>query len=73
MKIEKDNERGQSLQSQKFELLNTRRNNRDEAGRRKEFMQKKFEILKRKGEIDVSFLLSIHLLIAKSPMRFWNH
>ena len=41
MKIEKDNERGQNLQYQKFELLNTRRNNRDEAGRRKEFMQKK--------------------------------
>ena len=54
MKIEKDNERGQNLQYQKFELLNTRRNNRDEAGRRKEFMQKKFEVLKRKGDIAVS-------------------
>lgn len=55
MKIEKDNEKLVNLKNQKFDLINTRRNNRDEAGRRKEFMQKKFEILKRKGEIDVSY------------------
>ena len=53
-KIESDNARMEELRQQKLELLKTRRNNRDEAGRNKEFMQKKFEILQRKGEIDVS-------------------
>ena len=53
-KIEKDGERCEELRLQKMELLKTRRNNRDEAGRNKEFMQKKFEILQRQGEIDVS-------------------
>lgn len=38
MKIEKDNEKLVNLKNQKFDLINTRRNNRDEAGRRKEFM-----------------------------------
>jgi hypothetical protein len=35
-KIEKDNERGELLRQQKVELLQTRRDNRDEAGRLKE-------------------------------------
>lgn len=44
------------MRQQKVELLQTRRDNRDEAGRLKQNIQRKFEILKRKGEIDAKDL-----------------
>ena len=44
-KIAQDNDRCEELRQQKLELLQTRRNNRDEASRNKEFMQKKFEVI----------------------------
>jgi len=72
-KIEKDNEKGKHLSYQKFELLNARRNNRDEASRRKEFMQKKFELLKRKGEIDVSSITLQVFCVVESARRFWDY
>lgn len=44
-KIAQDNERCEELRLQKLELLQTRRDNRDDAGRNKEFMQKKFQVI----------------------------
>jgi len=54
MKIEQDNIRTTSLRNQKMELLQARREARDEANRQKESMQKKFEYLQSKGKLDVS-------------------
>jgi len=44
-KIAQDNDRCEELRQQKLALLQTRRDNRDEAGRNKEFMQKKFQVI----------------------------
>ena len=59
LKIERDNERCESLRQQKMEMINQRRNQRDQAGRMKEAMQKKFEIMQRKGDIDVSYFYNL--------------
>jgi len=40
-----------------MDLLQARREARDEATRQKEAMQKKFELLQRKGEFNVSSVL----------------
>ena len=62
VKIQQDNLRGLQLQQQKAELLNARRQARDDAIRIKESMQQKFEIMQTKGNLDVSILKFITLL-----------
>jgi hypothetical protein len=71
-KIQKDEERCESLRRQKMELLQTRRNARDEAGRLKESIQHKFEIIQRKGELDVSFVLLLKS-IAENDVAIRNY
>ena len=67
MKIERDNDRCESLRQQKLEMINQRRNQRDQAGRMKEAMQKKFEIMQRKGDIDVSNFRDSQFFLCVQP------
>lgn len=64
-KIERDAERCDSLKRQKMELLQTRRDAKDEAGRQKEEIQKKFELIQRKGQLDVSILFGTYFVSHK--------
>lgn len=53
-KIERDNERCEQLRQQKMELVNARRDARDQGARLKESMTRKFELMSRQSDIDVS-------------------
>ena len=71
-KIERDAERCDSLKRQKMELLQTRRDAKDEAGRQKEEIQKKFELIQRKGQLDVSILLFAYCVVATNDDPVWH-
>lgn len=54
LKIERDTDRSENLRQQKIELINARRQQRDDQTRMKEAIGKKFTQLSRKGDFDVS-------------------
>jgi hypothetical protein len=56
-KIESENERLTNIRCQKMELLTARRHMKDEAGRQREIMSKKFEWLQNKGQFTVSIFI----------------
>lgn len=69
LKIQQDDQRAKILQRQKLELLEARRQARDDANRQKEQMTRKFELMQAKGSLDVSLSSVICgcLCLAESP------
>ena len=61
LKIQEDDQRSKRLMKQKADLLEARRQARDDAVRSKETMQKKFELMQTKGNMDVSLRVSFNV------------
>ncbi len=78
LKIQQDNDRCARLRAQKQELLQARRQARDDATLQKQTMQQKFEQLQNKGAFNVSCNrrarpLTPHFLVEPHPSRVRHH